>query len=380
MLSFQSIRPLVIRALQQLIRIAFFFSARNTLPLKSIRMLHEPFYPKDAAFLKENGIAFITHPRRQEAASYPAPTRLEKGTKDTRVGNLIRPEHWLWVVELEAASIMNLGAIISRRGNIIEECCAPVWWKNNGHSVNQTAALPKIEKLNGKSLILHSESGENFYHWFFDVIPRLKTLECSGKTLDEFDHIIINEVDDPRLDLFCRIFSLERKKLVTLKPSKAKHYQMQSAVVPSCYQHLNHSDPELIEWLQNSHRSLVPSKKNANKRIYIDRSDANGRRVANQFEIDPLLQEFGLEKVKLETLSIEAQIQLFSQASLVVGSHGAGLINLIWCQQGTQVIELSNTEWHNPEYYYISHNAGLYYSEVVCDLAEGTSTGTKADF
>ena len=39
-------------------------------------------------------------------------------------------------------------------------------------------------------------------------------------------------------------------------------------------------------------------------------------------------------------LSVEEQIKLFNDAQIVIGLHGAGLANLIWCNKYTKIIEL----------------------------------------
>jgi capsular polysaccharide biosynthesis protein len=44
--------------------------------------------------------------------------------------------------------------------------------------------------------------------------------------------------------------------------------------------------------------------------------------------------------VYLEEYTFQEQIQLFTDADVVVGAHGSGLCHLIWCTKGTQVVEI----------------------------------------
>ena len=39
-------------------------------------------------------------------------------------------------------------------------------------------------------------------------------------------------------------------------------------------------------------------------------------------------------------LSPSAQVQLFSQARVLIGQHGAGLANMVWMPPGSQVVEI----------------------------------------
>jgi len=59
-------------------------------------------------------------------------------------------------------------------------------------------------------------------------------------------------------------------------------------------------------------------------------------------------------------MSTREQIELFSEASHVVSTHGAGLTNLLWCQKGTKVIEITQKELLEKKVYpVLSHHLGL---------------------
>ena len=54
----------------------------------------------------------------------------------------------------------------------------------------------------------------------------------------------------------------------------------------------------------------------------------------------------GLQKTilaKLHEMKFSEEIDLFYNAECVVGLHGAGLANIVFCKPGTRVIELINT-------------------------------------
>ena len=55
----------------------------------------------------------------------------------------------------------------------------------------------------------------------------------------------------------------------------------------------------------------------------------------NEKELIHFLKKKNFFSVKLSELSVEEQIKLFNDAQIVIGLHGAGLANLIWCNKYT---------------------------------------------
>jgi len=93
-------------------------------------------------------------------------------------------------------------------------------------------------------------------------------------------------------------------------------------IVPS------YGDPTRLEceWL----RDEVTEPKEARRRVFIARTDATRRRVGNMDELQTLFDKWDIEVVVLSELSVKEQVELFSQAELVIGVTGAGLTNLIY--------------------------------------------------
>ena len=83
-------------------------------------------------------------------------------------------------------------------------------------------------------------------------------------------------------------------------------------------------------------------KERGPERIYISRSQAGCRRVANESELIDFLKTQGFTIVHLEHLPIADQAHLFAEAHVVMGPHGSGFANLIFARPGTQVIEIDH--------------------------------------
>jgi len=84
------------------------------------------------------------------------------------------------------------------------------------------------------------------------------------------------------------------------------------------------------------------------RRLYISRRDAGARRLVNEDDVSALLERHGFETIVLTGQPVAEQIALFASASHVVGAHGAGLGNVIFCPNNAALCELqmsSSINW-----------------------------------
>ena len=82
------------------------------------------------------------------------------------------------------------------------------------------------------------------------------------------------------------------------------------------------------------------------RRVYVSR-DRSRRRITNEQEMLPVLNKYGFEVVHTEDLTLREQISLFSETEVVMGGHGSGPNNHIFCRAPATVIELYNPVRYN---------------------------------
>lgn len=99
------------------------------------------------------------------------------------------------------------------------------------------------------------------------------------------------------------------------------------------------------------------------RKLYLSRSGR--RQVKNESQVREVLKEFDFEILEDISRTVDEQIRLFAEAAVVVGPHGAGFTNLLWCQPGTKVLECFYGGYTPPFFYYISQILGLEYSRMV---------------
>ncbi len=99
------------------------------------------------------------------------------------------------------------------------------------------------------------------------------------------------------------------------------------------------------------------------RKVYISRR-TDGRFPENEDRVEAVLTAAGFEILNLTGMSLDAQMALFANADVVVGTHGAGLANLVWCQEAkTKVVEIMR--WGQPDCFeHLARIADLTYVRV----------------
>jgi hypothetical protein len=96
--------------------------------------------------------------------------------------------------------------------------------------------------------------------------------------------------------------------------------------------------------------------------IYVWRADSVGRPMRNEDElVDRLIRNFGVDPVMLSLLSLDEQIALFRNARLVIGPHGAGLANIVFCSPGAVLYELLPSHYINSGPNHLAQLRGVHY-------------------
>jgi len=201
---------------------------------------------------------------------------------------------------------------------------------------------------------------DNYYHWTVETLPQIRYLEEYESNHDiEITYLVPG--DSPSwLD--------ETLELLGIPPSKIEHashdiYEIDTLVLPS-FPLRSTND---FEWLRSSILENIstnepPQKSTSN--VYISRESAVERRVVNEREVVEALSPYGFESYRLEDNSVKENILLFHNADFVVGPHGAGLTDLIYCNNSV-IIELFGSKYKEP-YRRLADTCGIRYESLNC--------------
>jgi len=92
-------------------------------------------------------------------------------------------------------------------------------------------------------------------------------------------------------------------------------------------------------------------------------SKINYRILENEEDIKKILKKKGFENIILSKLSFKDQVNLFYHSNFIVGLHGAGFANLIFCKEKTKIIEFRGSRY-NAMYENLSSSCNLNYSSI----------------
>jgi capsular polysaccharide biosynthesis protein len=282
------------------------------------------------------------------------------------LGELHRVSPATFVAEIPAGRVTGpSGAVFTSTGHLLADVSVELGRSPLEHSaLTHDPALSTRES--GTVVALTAAGGESYFHWLFDVLPRLGVLRRSGVPLSEADRYLVNTVRAP--------FQAETLEALGIPVSRVlgsdttPDLTAERLVVPSLPGMSGNPPGWACQFLRSSFLPGVQDRPAA--RIYVSRASAGSRRVLNEPEILPVLERAGFEKVELERLPFAAQVELFANAEAVVAPHGAGLSNLVFSRPGTRVVELFSPAYVNVCYWALGEQVGAEYRYL---LGEGAA-------
>jgi capsular polysaccharide biosynthesis protein len=219
--------------------------------------------------------------------------------------------------------------------------------------------LPPLKQVDGTVAVLAGLSGNTYYHWMIDILPRFELLRRSGIHLTEMDWFLVNNNQPGFQQETLDLLDIPTSKI--LQSDRYPHLQAKQLIVPSFPAHLGWAQPWALAFLRQEFLSKinVETASNYPEKIYISRANANYRRVLNEPDVIEYLDKFGFVAIAPESLSFQAQVALFSQARIIISPHGSGLTNTIFSQPGTTVVELVSPHYIRHYYWQISQQLQL---------------------
>lgn len=258
------------------------------------------------------------------------------------------------ILTIPNAMATKLGGNLTRDGKLITTFLQPIDGKpplkHDLFRFSLKRFFPKVLHTQEPVATLAAGWQGAFYHWIYDVLPRLHLLEKSGASFNK----IYVEASTPFQKESLALLGLGAERLINAKDYEAVFTPQ--LVVPSIAE-----TPRTwgCQYLRDRFLPLLSKRKPM--RLYVSRNDAERRRILNEEEALPLLKKYGYQKVELSALTFKEQMELFYSAERVVGPHGAGFSHLAFCQPGTPFLEIFSPAYVNICYWHVSCRVGLPY-------------------
>ena len=275
--------------------------------------------------------------------------------------------HPTYLAEFEDCMVHTWPFLITKMGGLISEHVWPLTWKQKnklgprqgiypkwGENVDINIPLPSQEFTDINKFVwlpIDISSGNNPWHIWIDVIAKMRLLEKRlNKPFKDFVYIMPH-----RSEYMEKIITEIMPEIKLVVMPKDSTWKFKHIYVPTM---CNHNDGVIIPQSVNFIRSRFLHKKikPPHRKIFIDRGTGS-RKLSNKEEIFAILK--GWEVLRLEEMPVLDQMIAFAEATHVVGTHGAGLVNLLWCLPETKVIEIVHKHTAKKVYPNLSHLLGL---------------------
>ena len=257
-----------------------------------------------------------------------------------------------------------------------------------GESYNSAAQADIMSHLNGEQLAFPYNGQTirvNLYRdWTSDYEVQGPCVLMSHTWMNNYAHTLIELL--PRFWWLEVVRELRQYPLLLPKPKNRHHAELlgplvqglttfeltepcarfQRLFIPTFLANGGYSR-EQIAWTDSTVRRLlhVTTPPRRARRIYVSRRDAATRRVLNEPDLLARLEPFGFETHVLREKSVREQVELFSEAEIVVMPHGAGCANIMFSPPGALLLELLPSDYRHPMYWIISKLRGVKYARLL---------------
>ena len=212
---------------------------------------------------------------------------------------------------------------------------------------------------------LSSHNNTSYFHWI--VQPSLKTISSirDFNKLKKKAYFYISPIYKNKIPKFI----IETLKLLKIKKNQLLFEDCIANKFYSLVQdnQYNLVDKKHVNFLRNL---FILKKKNKKKvrydKIFISRKFSK-RALENDDEIYSFLKEkHGFRRIFLENLSIKKQVEIFYNAKIVIATHGAGSLNMIFSNKNSSIFEIfPNTDFYNESIYNICNINNINYGYII---------------
>jgi len=216
------------------------------------------------------------------------------------------------------------------------------------------------------SLIL-ALSGGNYCHFLLDNASRISTLST-----DEMQRTVLATPHTAKWTREILAMAGSHQRVQEIEPETP--YRVREVMSFNSTQHpMNCGDHDYVGFYRALSRNCPAHDA---KYIYIQRPQ-NRRGLENEEEIHALLRKYGYLFVKMEDFDLASQAGLMARAEVILGVHGAGLSNIVFCQQPRILVELIPRNYFTPAFRILAAAVGAQYIPFLEDISRRTGSETQ---
>jgi capsular polysaccharide biosynthesis protein len=273
------------------------------------------------------------------------------------------------LVRLLNAIVFDNGFVMTSDGRLIDETLPA------GRQL--PSSFQPTRRISEPLALLRKAGDSSYGHWMVELLPRVfdfreRLAEKKLKYGVPYNPIEMRDVRKTSLNWL----DLKESDVVWLTADPVIVDELFFLTKTSVHSHLH--DAAGVRRVSEVARSLVPPGEYP-KRIFVRRPPAGRRRLIGEDEILAVAREHNFEEVFPESLSSDAQVQMFSQAAAIAGVTGSALTNMLWAPAECQVCVLSPNLGSEFFFWDIANIRGQEFSYIF-GSAVGEPAGVHSDF
>jgi capsular polysaccharide biosynthesis protein len=228
--------------------------------------------------------------------------------------------------------------------------------------------LPRrVRHLKGTVAYLSNTWVDNYYHWMQLTLPLIRSYREMARGV-HIDFYYVGESFQRRM----QAETLERLGIaqhqVVREPCRADRMLTVIYTHPPQHCGLLFRDARGHGFVRSAFRPEIDH--NLPRRLYIRRRGVSKRYLINEHELLPLLREYKFETAEMDGLPIRRQADLFGNADIIIGVHGAALTNLLFAKPGAKVIEIIPAGLCESSFFAAASHSRLDYHYVIGSIPD----------
>lgn len=225
----------------------------------------------------------------------------------------------------------------------------------------------------------------NYFHWIIDSLPKIMAAEHLSRN-NKIEYLVPKKLSR---------FQKETLSLLDIKNHQLVPYEDKKIMVENLFEISGirtrtekHDiiNTDILNWLRD--KFTIQTTDQTSKNIFINRGSPKSRSFLNFDVVEKWLLENNFLILNLENISFKEQVSIFHHAEIIIGNHGAGLVNIIFCKPRTKIIEIQGYPHQNyepyshvTEYFRIANQCNLDYYLFQCDAENyGETDDRKYDY
>jgi Glycosyltransferase 61 len=244
------------------------------------------------------------------------------------------------------------------------------------HGLHLREDVQIIELAEDQTYFYLGGSAKNYGHWLIDDLPRLAAVERL-REIDPRSTITIlvtaselPGVDEARRATLRRHPKLSDVNVQFIEPGVVHRIHRALYATPVSY----HPVAKLRAGVRYVRETYSLREARGARRIFMTRPASSPRRLSNRQEVETFLYERGFEMFDAGAMTFEEQLNLFSDADIIVGIGGSAMANSIFSAPGTPIVHLCCKGWQDPFYWDLADACGHLYACVYGEPAPGEAS------